>query len=136
MRIPRVIPVMFSLCLVTGVFAQSQWTPRNPLPTGQTLNFVTWTGSRLVAAGNGGVILTSSDGITWTNRISGTASPIYSAAWTGSQSIAVGNGGVILTSSDDITWTSRTSGTTNPLFSVAWTGSQLVVVGSAGTILT
>ena len=85
---------------------------------------------------NIGTILTSSNGITWTTRTSGTTNSLYGVTWSGTQFVVVGLSGTILTSPDGITWTTRTSGTTNALNGVIWSGTQFVVVGNIGTILT
>ncbi len=81
------------------------------------------------------VVLTSSDGITWTTRVSGTANPtLTSVCWAGTQWVAVGYNGSIRTSPDGITWTSRSSGATGTLYGVVWTGSQVVAVGLGYTV--
>ena len=86
--------------------------------------------------GDGGTILTSPDGVTWTARTSGTTQILRGVVYGGSQFVAVGYNGTILTSPDGVTWTPQTSGTTNLLFGVGYDGSQLVAVGDGGTILT
>ena len=62
-----------------------------------------------IAVGMSGVILTSSDGTTWTSRTSGSSHSMWNIFYGNSTFVAVGNSGTILTSSDGITWTSRTS---------------------------
>ena len=89
-----------------------------------------------VAVYGGGLVRTSPDGATWTNRTSGTVNELRGVVWTGSLFIAVGAGGTIITSPDGITWTTRTSGTANQLESVASNGSLHVAVGLSGTIVT
>ena len=60
-----------------------------------------------------GIILTSSDGITWTQRISGTSYEVsYGVTYGNGLFVTVGRVmESILTSSDGITWTQRISGT-------------------------
>ncbi len=119
------------------------WTARASGTT-NNLRSVTWTGTQLVAVGDLGTILTSSDGATWTMRSSpvtnSSTSNLLSVIWTGSQIVTVGTFGTILTSPDGITWTLQTSNIIdNPvshLYSVTWTGSQLVAVGTFGTVVT
>lgn len=70
-----------------------------------------------VAAGDGGVLLTSTDGLTWTTpanfKIDGvavTAFPVGIKALTfGTQFVAVGDSGAVFTSFDGASWTSQTS---------------------------
>src|SRR4051812_6792240 len=81
-------------------YAQELWTQRHWRPTENWLTAVAWTGAQLVAVGDSGTILTSPDGITWTNRSSGTDQGLSSITWTGTQLVAVGGLGTILTSPD------------------------------------
>ena len=89
-----------------------------------------------MAVGNGGTILTSPNGVTWTARTSGTPDFLNGVGYGGSQFVVVGFTGTILTSPDGVTWTADAPGTTQPLYGVAYDGSQFVVVGDNGTILT
>jgi len=94
---------------------------------------VAWSGTQFVAVGDNGIILTSTDGITWTSRTSGTTQHLFGGvAWSGTQFVAVGISGIILTSPDGIVWTTRTSGTGLPLDGVNWSGTQFVAVGGGG----
>lgn len=114
----------------------STWTLRNPLPTNENLHAAAWSGSRFVVAGNAGLILVSSDGISWSMRASGVTGALHGAAFTGGQFVVVGEGGTVLTSPDGNTWTNRATSTTKTLRSVVWTGSSLVAVGDDGTAIT
>ena len=99
--------------------------------TASALYEVIWSGTQYVAVGDGGVILTSADGATWTERDSGTAARLYGVAWSGSQFVAVGSHGKMPTSPDGVTWSEgyQASG-----LDIIWSGTQFVVVG--GDILT
>jgi hypothetical protein len=91
----------------------------------------------LVSVGYVGSIVTSPDGITWTNRSPGTTTKhLLSVVWTGTQFVTVGSGSTILTSPDGITWTSRVSNISGFLNGVAWTGNKLVAVGDGGIVVT
>ena len=80
--------------------------------------------------------LTSSDGITWTDRntIAG-----KKGVWIEDLSafVAVGTGGSIKTSSDGITWTTQTSNTTANLNDIIYINEYSIIyaVGNGGTIL-
>lgn len=112
-----------------------------------TLNAVTWNGAQYVAVGSGGIVETSPDGVTWTNRGSAVSMPmtatyLRSIIWQGGRYLAVGvNGGayictgmqvcptlvtapseIILTSTDGISWVSSIAA--NSGF-VAPSGSEL-----------
>ena len=62
-----------------------------------------------VAVGNSGTLLTSSDGITWTSRTSGTTKSLNGITYANNSFMTVGESGTILTSSDGTSWTSGTS---------------------------
>jgi len=88
-----------------------------------------------MAVGEGGVILTSNDGITWTAQTSGTTNNLESVIWNGLQYVAVGGDlhtseSTILTSSDGVTWRAQTAGTTSYLNEIIWDGFQYMAVGS------
>ena len=72
-------------------------------------------GQSFVSVGNSGNIITSSDGISWTKRTSGTREYLKGVTYASSAFVTVGKSGTILTSPDGTTWTSRTSGTSNEL---------------------
>jgi photosystem II stability/assembly factor-like uncharacterized protein len=71
-----------------------------------------------VAVGESGTILTSSDGITWTSRTSGTSEALYVVTYGNNTFVTVCDSGTILTSKDGTTWTSRDSNTVNHLTGV------------------
>ncbi|HEX2944565.1 MAG TPA: hypothetical protein VHT96_01260, partial [Clostridia bacterium] len=85
--------------------------------TSSKLNGVCYGGSTFVAVGDGGTILTSSDGSNWTNRTSSPASNATATEGKKLNAVCYGNGiflavgaeGKIMTSSDGITWTAKTS---------------------------
>jgi uncharacterized repeat protein (TIGR01451 family) len=93
-------------------------------------------GTQFVVVGQGGVILTSPDGITWTAQTSGTTDGLFAVGYGGGQFVAVGYVGQLLTSPDGVTWTARTSGATQHLYGVGHNGSQFVVVGRSGQLFT
>jgi hypothetical protein len=114
------------------------WTWRNPLPTGESLNGVTYGSGQFVVVSVSGLILTSPDGGTWTSRTSG--NNLRAVTYGGGQFVAVGDGNTtstIVTSPDGVTWTSRVSGTTTTsLDSVTYGGGQFMAVGPNDTIVT
>jgi|GEM_PF-2470275 hypothetical protein len=110
--------------------AGTHWTSI-PLASTVHLNSVIWADNQFITIGNDGIILTSLDGINWTQRISGTVNTLYDITWSGSQFVVVGDNGTILTSPDGIIWTQRVSGLTySPLYDITWSGTQFVAVGA------
>ena len=76
---------------------------------------------RYKESGSSGTILTSSDGVTWTLRDSGTSNELRGRITYGNGLfVTVGWEGTLLTSSDGISWDNRTSGTTNTLYGVTY----------------
>jgi hypothetical protein len=109
------------------------WT-RRLAGDGSVIYQIAYNGTNLwVAVGNAGKLYSSSDGITWTSRTSGTAQTLNDVAYGNGLWVAVGNAGVIITSTDGTTWTARTSNmSTNAIRSVIYANSLWVAVGDGG----
>ena len=84
-----------------------------------------------VAGGGSGRVSSSTDGIRWTTRTSGTTNQINSMAYGNGVFVRVGIVGTIGTSTDGVTWTVRTSGTTSRIEKVAF-GNGTFVYGQSG----
>jgi hypothetical protein len=81
-----------------------------------------------VAVGDGGKVVTSPDGITWTERNSGTTTNLSTVVWCPELGLFVAAGGnPILTSPDGITWTQRTTGII--LHDLEWSPQRGIFVG-------
>lgn len=87
-----------------------------------------------VAVGDNGVIVTSPDGVTWTQSTIGTTNNLTSVIC-GRQFVAVGNAGSIFTSRNGTTWTAQTSGTTSNLKAIGHSILNYAALGAAGTNL-
>ncbi len=127
--------LLFGIATPVSADSLDNWHWRNPLPQGNHLRGVTYGINNFVAVGWSGTILSSPDGIIWTNRSLETQYELEGVTYSINTFVAVGKNGIILTSSDGITWTSQSSGTTNNLFGVICGGDTFVVVGENGTIL-
>lgn len=94
-------------------------------------------GSQFIAVGENGVILTSPDGLTFTERLNDSGRVWRAVAASAHLAVAVGKGNIVGTSTDGVTWITR--GLPLPgariLRGVAAGVSQFVAVGSAGTII-
>jgi hypothetical protein len=88
------------------------------------------------AMSEGGAILTSPDGVTWTSRNPGIEVNLRGVTYGNGSFVVVGGGGTILTSPDGITWTSRNPGIPVNLHGVTYGNGSFVAVGGGGTILT
>jgi hypothetical protein len=106
-----------------------------------TIMGIDWGGGKFVAAGEGGKMAWSTDGVTWTG-IDGTgstfgASNIRGIAWGDGKFIAVGEGGKMAKSIDGVAWavidtTSAFFGA--PIIGIAYGGGTFVAGGGAGRI--
>lgn len=112
----------------------------------ESLSDITTDGTKVIAVGNGGNILTSLDGVTWSMVDSGSNLRWYGIHYANSLWVVVGddyrwgniNGrvGVVYTSSDGVTWTKRheTSTASTSFSKVTYGNSVWVAVGDNGTI--
>lgn len=132
-----VMLMFLALFAVSG--AQTSW---ENIPSGTTnsLNSITWNNNLFIAAGKAGILLTSSDGKTWTShtlKYNWALPYLTSSTWTGSQFVLTSSNMDCYTSADGSTWTLQP--TTNDLYmaySIVWADTQFVVVGANGRIST
>jgi len=89
-----------------------------------------------VVASLWGYIFTSSDGTSWDNVISRSASALNDVAYGNSQFAAVGVNGTIQTSSDGTSWTLKNTGVTTNFNGITYGNSIWVIVGVSGNIHT
>jgi len=90
---------------------------------------------KFVAVGDAGTILTSTDGTSWSQPVSGASEVLWNVAFGNGTFVVVGGQqGGIYTSTDAVTWTNRNSGTGNGLFNVAYANGTFLAVGLNGTI--
>jgi hypothetical protein len=93
-------------------------------------------GSRHFVLGDDGLIITSTDGTSWSTVPSGSQSLLLAGVWNGSRHVIVGGGGTILTSTNATSWTSIDLGHQKGIVDVAWGSGLFVAVGYSGTIVT
>lgn len=115
------------------------WT-NTDYPSAQQIRAVYAAPFGLVAVGDAGTIITSTDnGVTWTAQTSGTVENLYAVRYDAATDIfiAVGANGKILISPDAVSWVSQASGVIENLYAVAYNqiGAGYVVVGALGTVL-
>jgi len=109
----------------------NDWTNRvSGLP--YALNDVVWDGSFFIAVGNGGLVLTSADGIDWAERESATDANLNAVAACGPDIMAVGDGYVVLLSTEHgDTWVTKVSasGSYSNVLAIACNSTQVVIGG-------
>lgn len=105
------------------------WTYRAPEITAG-FHDVVWTGSRAIAVGDSGLIMSSGDGTTWKRETSGTRVRLKTIAWNGSLLLAGGDSGVVLTSRDGAAWARQGFTVNDFLWDAVWTGSYFAVLAN------
>ncbi len=130
----RLLAVFTLLVLGAGLRAQEVWQSV-PSPTTQSLWGICYGGGQFVAVGDGGTILTSPNGTTWTKQNSTTTLWLLGVAYSADLKLyaAVGDQGLILTSPDGVTWTTRAN-TGQRLNGVIYAVDRFIAVGESGTI--
>lgn len=93
-------------------------------------------GTTFVAAGSGGSLFSSADGMAWTALASGISSNLNAAVYGNATYLAAGAGGMVLLSTDTVAWTQPASGTSSDLHALAYSGSLFLAAGANGTIIT
>jgi hypothetical protein len=102
---------------------------------------VAWNGSLFVAVGWGGLILTSPDGLEWTERpVEFEGSPheesFTAVAWAGTNWVALDTSGSAALSTDGINWVVRRYATATVISGLVYGNSRLVAAGDASQLLT
>jgi hypothetical protein len=107
-----------------------------PLPdTAGSPSAIAYADGRFVAVGAEGTVIRSTDGLTWSKRLSNTSSDLHHLAYGGGQWVAVGANGKIISSTDASLFTLRSSGTEVRLNAITFGAGKFVVVGQNGIIL-
>jgi photosystem II stability/assembly factor-like uncharacterized protein len=126
--------------------AGATWSAVNSTVT-STLRGVQYDGALFVVAGGDstplaaleGIVLISSDGVSWSKQTAGVNAALAGAAHTvvglTKTRFAVGSGGSVICSANGTSWASKASGTSQDLADLAWNGTTLVSVGAVGTII-
>ncbi len=91
---------------------------------------------QIIAVGDDGTIVRSTDGQTWTTANATTTRKLRDVIFNGTEWLVTGNDGVLLTSPNGVTWTDRRAGRTRDLYGIIFTNQQFVAVGYEGTVLT
>jgi hypothetical protein len=119
----------------------SEWTTQTSgIPESYILDGVSFGQGQFVAVGSVGLLLTSSNGVNWVRRNSGTTFNFVSVAHGGGQFVAVGNNDVmsqhtIVTSTNGSNWTARLT-TSGALSRIAYGNGMFAALGENGAIRT
>ncbi len=111
---------------------------RNPFNTVAAFTGIAVGNGVYVAVGTPGDILSSTDGIAWTQRYnSGSGIATFRAVtFANDLFVAVGDSGLIMTSPDGVTWTQRVLFTGASFFGVTYGAGKFVAVSTSSTVAT
>ena len=97
-----------------------------------------WGGSygknTFVLVSRGGEVITSTDGVTWTKRTSGTTVRLHDVSYGDDKFTAVGDNGTLISSNDAITWTLKSTGNSSNIFGLTYGKGIWILVGKSGYI--
>jgi hypothetical protein len=99
------------------------------------LRNIAFGGGNFVIVGDGGYLASSTNGVNWTQRPSGTSGTMYGVCYGDGYFVAVGTGGYMASSPDGTNWTYRSSGTTATLERIAYGGGTFVATGDGGVLM-
>ncbi|HUE35966.1 MAG TPA: hypothetical protein VMO20_01145, partial [Candidatus Acidoferrum sp.] len=101
------------------------------------LRSVTYGAAGFLAVGTNPTMVTSPDGVNWTQQNPGAYGPFESATFGNGYYLVTGANALVLTSPDGVNWTSRNVGATGAqtLYGSAFLNGRFDVVGSNGTVL-
>ncbi len=128
-------PAFLLLCIIFIASGQDSWEWRHPVPQGNNLFSVVYFENTFVASGNGGTVLTSTDGKQWEQQNTGTTRRLMKMTQGAGKLCAVGDKGTIITSPDGKVWTDRISGISSQLWAITYGNNLFVAVGDRGVIL-
>lgn len=111
------------------------WTNLSVSANAISANGIISNGTVKVYFGANGNIVSTTDGITYTKRVSGTTVNLLSGCYGNSMFVICGQNGVVLSSPDGVTWTLRTSGSSAQLNRVTYGNSYFTIAGYDSTIL-
>ena len=125
------------------------WTTRSVSEYDGNMTFraIVWDGAKFIISGEDynsstpgwvSLIYTSSDGITWTQRLRGStpSTELHAIATNGTGAVAVGNSGTVMSSANGTTWSNVAAisgiGSSQTFAGIAWNGSIYALAGYTG----
>ena len=127
---------MSKFSIQTGNISSSVMNRNYLLLNWESVTFGNGTYVAVASSGIGSRVMSSTDGINWTPRLSASDNDWKSVTYGSGLFVAVassGTGNRVMTSPDGITWTSRTSAANNNWTSVTYGNELFVAVANSGT---
>jgi hypothetical protein len=125
--------VIFGISLYTSQGAS--WVKLLPLPETRSLRCLTIFNNTYYAAGLGGVLLSSQDGLTWLDQSTGYTNA-FVAATTGNQLLVLGGYDSLVISSNGLSWQQVTNPASDYPGALGFGNGRFVYLGVAGSIAT
>ncbi len=116
----------------TGVWAIQVIVVNSFIGDDPDFRAIVYANNQYVVVREMGSIMTSPDGLQWTNRASPTKDNLMGLLWDGHQYLVCGDQGTILSSPDGISWTRRDSGSGINFNGLSYSGRRYVAVGMDG----
>ncbi|MDP4121159.1 MAG: hypothetical protein Q8876_08950, partial [Bacillota bacterium] len=128
------IGLILTFAITSSAAAGDSWTAQS-CGTSSNINGVCYSGSMFVAVGDGGTIVTSADGKSWTNQTSANSAitgnvNLKAVCYGNNIFMAVGDSGKVITSANGVTWTARAYAPNNLVSVYYGTGNTFVAVGN------
>lgn len=111
------------------------WHTRTPAQSGNMLKAVTYHNNTFVAVGGDGAIMTSPEGVNWTDQTSGTTQYLYSITCGKNLLMAVDWNGGVYSSGDGFNW-SKATPIKHTVNAITYGNNLFVTVGYGGRIAT
>jgi hypothetical protein len=113
-----------------------EWRVADSASTTNSLGHVIYANGMFVTVGTHGTILTSGDGITWANQISGTDGDLSRIAFGGNHFVAlgsIGGKGLMLNSSDAVHWTTNPLQNFKGVTGISYANGQFIFISIDGS---
>lgn len=112
------------------------WAVQISPTAGTAIMGMTFYNSQFVLVGTSSLIMTSTDGVSWTSKFSQGVNDWYSVHYLNNKYFCLGSGCSVEYSSDGNSWSICNVGKISPLNDVLYVNNQFIAVGNSGTIVT
>lgn len=112
------------------------WAVQISPTAGTAIMGMTFYNSQFVLVGTSSLIMTSTDGVSWTSKFSQGVNDWYSVHYLNNKYFCLGSGCSVEYSSDGNSWSICNVGKISPLNDVLYVNNQFIAVGDSGTIVT